>query len=92
MGISIARGAFRRQGIPLAAAVAAYLAVISTTVVVAAASDLSLARIGAVLPFASDGVLGWNRFVAPIRQGGLLTRIPYHLGQALLVLWLVPAA
>ena len=78
------RGA-ARQGV----AVAAYLVVISGTVVVAGASDLTLARIGAVGLYASDGILGWNRFVQPLRRGRLLTRIPYHLGQGLLVLSLV---
>jgi uncharacterized membrane protein YhhN len=58
-------------------------------VVVAGQTDLILARVGAVLLYASDGVLGWNRFVTPIRQGRLLTRIPYHLGQGLMVLSLV---
>lgn len=89
VGIPIVRGAMERSGAALGLAVVAYLAVISTTVVVAGLSDLTLARIGAVLLYASDGILGWNRFVVPIRRGRLLTRIPYHLGQALMVLSLV---
>jgi uncharacterized membrane protein YhhN len=47
--------------------------------------------VGAVLLFASDGILGWNRFVVPLRHGRLLTRIPYHLGQGLLILALATA-
>jgi len=89
VGIPIVRGAAARRGAALAFAVALYLVVISATVVVAGASQLTLARIGAVLLFASDGVLGWNRFVVPLRQGRLLTRIPYHLGQGLMVASLV---
>lgn len=85
VGLPIVRGAGERRGLALAAGVALYLLVISATVVVAGASNLTLARIGAVLLFASDGILGWNRFVVPLRQGRLLTRIPYHLGQGLLV-------
>ena len=91
MGIPIVLGAGRKRGVALGVAVVAYLATISTMVVVAGQSDLILARVGAVLIYASDGVLGWNRFVTPIRQGRLLTRIPYHLGQGLMVLSLVYA-
>jgi uncharacterized membrane protein YhhN len=40
-----------------------------------------LVTIGAVLFFASDAMLAWNRFVAPITQGHLVTIIPYHLAQ-----------
>jgi len=86
LGLPIIRGAGARRGPVLAGAVALYLVVISGTVIAAGAADLTLARIGAVLLFASDGILGWNRFVVPLRQGRLLTRIPYHLGQGLMVL------
>jgi uncharacterized membrane protein YhhN len=89
MGIPIVLGAARKRGVALGVAVVAYLATISAMVVVAGQTDLILARVGAVLLYASDGVLGWNRFVTPIRQGRLLTRIPYHLGQGLMVLSLV---
>jgi len=86
LGVPIIRGAAARRGPALAGAVALYLIVISGTVVAAGAADLTLARIGTVLLFTSDGILGWNRFVVPLRQGRLLTRIPYHLGQGLMVL------
>jgi alkenylglycerophosphocholine hydrolase len=89
VGIPIVRGAMERSGAALGLAVVAYLSVISATVVVAGLSHLTLARIGAVFLYASDGILGWNRFVVPIPQGRLLTRIAYHLGQALMVLSLV---
>ncbi len=91
MGIPIVLGAARKRGAALGVAVAAYLATISAMVVFAGQSDLILARVGAVLLYASDGVLGWNRFVTPIRQGRLLTRVPYHLGQGLMILSLVYA-
>jgi uncharacterized membrane protein YhhN len=43
-----------------------------------------LVVVGAALFFASDAVLAWNRFVSPLRQGSLLTIIPYHLAQYLI--------
>lgn len=89
VGIPIAAGAARRRGRWLALAVVAYLATISATVVAADASGDPAARVGALALYASDGVLGWNRFVRPIPQGRLLTRVPYHAGQALMVLSLV---
>ncbi len=43
-----------------------------------------LATIGAVLFFASDAVLAWNRFVQPLRHGRLINMIMYHLAQYLI--------
>jgi len=88
-GSRIVRGASERRGRLLAVAVVAYLLVISGTVVAAGVSGDPVARIGALALLASDAILGWNRFVRPIPQGRLLTRIPYHAGQALMVLSLV---
>ncbi len=45
--------------------------------------------VGAVLFFASDGVLAWNRFVRPIPHGRLFTRILYHVGQIAIVLGVI---
>lgn len=89
IGVPIAAAAARRRGRWLAMAVVAYLAVISATVVAADASGDAVARIGAMALYASDAVLGWNRFVRPIRRGRLLTRVPYHAGQALMVVSLI---
>jgi len=89
VGVPIVAGARRRQGTAMAAAVTAYLLAISATVVAADASGDPVARIGAMALYASDGVLGWNRFVRPIGQGRLLTRIAYHAGQALMVVSLL---
>ncbi len=44
-----------------------------------------LAGAGAVLFMLSDGVLGWDRFVRPVRQRDLAVLIPYHLGQMCLI-------
>ena len=73
----------------LAAPVAAYIVVISAMVVTAAATTTLLAIAGAVAFFASDAVLGWNRFVTAIARGRLITMITYHTGQTLLVLSLI---
>lgn len=89
VGVPIAAGAARRRGPWLAMAVVAYLATVSGTVVAADASADAAARIGALALYASDAVLGWNRFVRPIRRGRLLTRVPYHAGQALMVVSLI---
>ena len=40
-----------------------------------------IVALGAILFFASDGVLAWHRFIQPISHGRLWTRILYHLGQ-----------
>jgi uncharacterized membrane protein YhhN len=89
VGVPIAAGAARRRGRWLAMAVVAYLATVSGTVVAADASADAAARIGALALYASDAVLGWNRFVRPIRHGRFLTRVPYHAGQALMVVSLI---
>ena len=44
-----------------------------------------LAGVGAALFMLSDGVLGWDRFVRPVRQRDLAVLIPYHLGQMCLI-------
>jgi len=44
-----------------------------------------LAGVGAVLFMLSDSVLGWDRFVRPVRQRDLAVLIPYHLGQICLI-------
>jgi uncharacterized membrane protein YhhN len=69
--------------------VALYLAVISTMVVAAFATTVVAAVAGALLFFASDGILGWNRFVQPVPHGRLAVMTTYHLGQVGLVLALV---
>ncbi len=43
-----------------------------------------MATIGAVLFYASDAVLAWNRFVKPMRYGRLANMLMYHLGQYLI--------
>lgn len=69
--------------------VSAYVAVISAMVIAAFGTTIAAAIAGALLFYASDGVLGWNRFVQPVPQGRLATMVLYHLGQVGLVLALL---
>lgn len=73
----------------MAGPVAAYLLVISAMVVAAFATAAPWAIVGALLFYASDAILGWNRFVEPRRLGPISVMVTYHLGQAGLVAWLV---
>ncbi len=74
--------------------VAVYAAVISVMAASALATlfrpDWSggpavLAAIGAVLFFASDAVLAWDRFVTPVPYGKLVVIVAYHLGQMAII-------
>jgi len=69
--------------------VAAYMAVISAMVVCAVGTLVPAAIVGALLFFASDAVLGWNRFVQPIPNARIIIMTTYHLGQIGLVLALL---
>ena len=69
--------------------VVAYLVVISTMVVAACATGRPFAMIGAILFYASDAILAWDRFVGRQRFGRVGTHVTYHAGQALLVLSLL---
>lgn len=90
VGIRIVRGAAAAGGGRLAGPVVAYMAVISAMVVSAVAAGPWIAGAGAVLFFASDGLIAWNRFVTPIRWAPVAIMVTYHLGQAGLVLSLAP--
>jgi uncharacterized membrane protein YhhN len=89
VGSRIVRGAAARSGWRLGTAVAVYLAVISLMTAAAAGIGDATAAAGAILFFVSDGLLGWDRFQAPLPGGRLPRRIAYHLGQGLLVLSLL---
>lgn len=73
----------------LAGPVLAYITVISAMVVAALGTVAAAAIVGALLFYVSDATLAWNRFVRPLRLGGLTVMVTYHLGQAGLVVWLV---
>jgi len=82
----------RAQGGPvLAGAVLFYAAVISTMTVTAWGTGAWLAAVGASMFAISDWVLGHQRFVGPLPGGRLSVIVPYHVGQALLIVGLVTA-
>ena len=88
VGRAIVAGAAWRDE-RLGRAVVVYVVVLSAMWAVAIAVGDLVAAIGSGLFVASDAVLGWNRFVAPLPRGRLATHVPYHLGQALLAGWVV---
>jgi uncharacterized membrane protein YhhN len=87
VGRRIIRSATERDS-RLARPVGAYIAVLCLMLASGFLPGPSSAS-GAVLFALSDAVLGWNRFVRPIKRGRLLTHIPYHLGQGLIALWAI---
>jgi uncharacterized membrane protein YhhN len=85
IGSRVVRGATETDS-RLTGPVAIYMAVISLMVVMAFGTAVPIAILGAVLFYASDGVLGWNKFVEPVPNGRLAIMTTYHLGQIGLVL------
>ena len=66
-----------------------YLCVFAFMVTSAGGTGSLLALAGALLFFYSDAILAWNRFVKPLPFGRVVNIVPYHVGQALLVVSLV---
>ena len=81
--------ALRTSRPQLVAPVLAYVAVFVVMVASAGGSGSLVALAGALLFFYSDAILAWNRFVKPIPLGRIINIVPYHAGEALLVLSLV---
>ncbi len=75
----------------LAGAVVLYACVISAMVFTAWSAAAWLAAIGAMLFAISDWVLGYQRFVGPLPGRRLSVIVPYHVGQALLIIGLANA-
>jgi uncharacterized membrane protein YhhN len=84
-------GAVEHGGPVLGAAVLFYALVISAMVVSAWATTIWIAALGAMLFAVSDWVLGHRRFVGPLPGGRLAIMVPYHLGQALLIIGIAMA-
>lgn len=78
-----------REGSALARAVALYVVVLAAMVATAVGTGEPLLVAGALIFGASDGVLGWHRFVMPIGHGRLVTHALYHVGQGSIVLWAI---
>lgn len=88
VGPRLLRGV-RRTSPDLLIPVIAYMAVISLMVVAAFGRAVPLAMAGALSFYASDAILGWNRFVTPSRRAELAVMVTYHLAQVGLVLSLL---
>ncbi|HEU4480589.1 MAG TPA: lysoplasmalogenase, partial [Actinomycetota bacterium] len=82
-------GAVRERSPSLLGPVTAYMAVIGFMVAKALADGDPVAASGALLFFASDALIAWNRFVRPFPRARLAIMVTYHLGQAGLVLSLL---
>jgi uncharacterized membrane protein YhhN len=81
--------ALRRDHPNLVGPVIAYLVVFVLMVASAGGTGSLVALAGALLFFYSDAILAWNRFVKPLPFGRVVNIVPYHVGQALLVVSLV---
>ena len=79
-------GALRRAHRRLVAPVIAYVAIFVVMVASAGGTGSLVALAGALLFFYSDAILAWNRFVKPLPFGRVTNIVPYHVGEALLVL------
>ena len=84
-GTQIVRGLRSSGRSGLLGPVVAYMAVISVMVVMVIATELWWAVIGALLFYASDTLIGWTRFVKPLRWAPVAILVTYHLGQIGLV-------
>jgi uncharacterized membrane protein YhhN len=80
--LAILQSGSRQMAVP----VAAYVVAISAMLTQAVASGKPLAVAGAILFYASDGMIAWNRFVRPLPWSPLPVMVTYHLGQLGLVL------
>ncbi len=77
------------DGPAMGLAVRAYIVVLSLMLIAGFGVGSAVLALGALLFALSDGVLGWNRFVAELAHGRLATHILYHLGQTLFALWAI---
>ena len=82
------RGAAAVGGTVVAGAVVGYAIVIGAMTTTAWATGSLVAGVGAVLFAFSDWVIGHERFIGPFPGGRLSVMIPYHVGQALLLIGL----
>ena len=83
------QGARRHGGNAMLAAVAAYSLIISAMVITATGTPSWVAMVGAKLFAVSDTMIGYNRFVRPIRRADVPIMATYHVGQLLLILGLI---
>ena len=84
-------GARRHGGAAMMVAVAIYSGIISAMVITATGTSCWLAAVGAMLFATSDSIIGYNRFVKPVRNADVAVMSTYHAGQLLLILGLIAA-
>ncbi len=89
VGRAIVPGAHRQGGMPMAAPVALYMAVIAVMACTGWATGALSVGLGATLFVVSDTVLGLGRFDREHRWTSPAVMVTYHLAQALLVLGLL---
>ena len=82
-------GARRHGGNAMLGAVAGYSLIISAMVITATGTPSLVAMTGAKLFAVSDTMIGYNRFVKPIRRADVPIMVTYHAGQLLLILGLI---
>jgi uncharacterized membrane protein YhhN len=85
VGRGILPGALSRGGAPLAASVAAYMAVIGAMAVTGWATGRLLLGLGASAFVVSDTVLALGRFVRERPWTRIAVMVTYHVAQVLLV-------
>ena len=81
-------GARRAGGPVLMGAVLFYAVIISAMVLTATGTGRWAAAIGAMSFAVSDWILGFDRFVRPLRNASVAVMVTYHVGQLLLILGL----
>lgn len=92
VGRRVLPAARREGGWPLAAPVAAYVAVLSAMLLAAWMTGNALVALGAAVFAVSDSVLALNRFVGRRSWAPLAVMVTYHVAQALIVLGLLREA
>lgn len=85
LAVRIVRGA-AGQDRGLGVAVTAYIAVVGAVAVLSWGTGSLLLGLGGAAFAVSDTILGWQRFVRPLRGGDALVMVTYLGAQALLVL------
>ena len=88
LGRRVLAGVERTQP-DLLAPVGAYVGVISLMVASAIATTNPLFVVAAVVFYASDLLIAWNRFLSPLRHGPVAIMVTYHLAQFGFVLGLL---
>jgi uncharacterized membrane protein YhhN len=89
LGALVVRPMLRGAG-GLAPAVVAYFVAIGVSGSMVAVTGRPWALVGATAFTVSDSILGWNRFVRPVRWAPVAVMVTYHLALLGLVLALLP--